>query len=81
MEEPFLGMINLFPYTFAPQGWLECAGQTMSIMQNQALYSLIGVKFGGDGRTTFMLPNLSGAMPIPEMKYYIATEGLYPQRS
>ncbi|HEX3022557.1 MAG TPA: phage tail protein [Lachnospiraceae bacterium] len=80
MYDPFLGMIELFPYEFAPEGWLECAGQTLQIMQNQALFSLIGIKFGGNGTSTFMLPDLRKAVPVTGMKFCIATQGLYPQR-
>lgn len=58
----FLGEIRLFPYAAIPKGckWVPCDGQLMPIMQNQALYSLLGVKFGGDGKTNFNLPNLNG---------------------
>lgn len=79
--DTFIGTIMLFPYTFAPMGWLSCEGQVLNINQYQALYSLIGQQFpGGNGSTTFALPNLRGAEPIPNMKYYIAMEGLYPTR-
>ena len=76
-----LGEITLFPYTFAPMGWMSCEGQIITIAQNQALYSLIGNTYGGNAaQGTFALPNLRGAEPLPNMKYYIATEGIYPQR-
>ncbi|QNU67727.1 tail fiber protein [Ruminiclostridium herbifermentans] len=75
-----LGGIALFPYNFTPIGWLPCEGQTLYIQQYQALYSLIGNKYGGNGTTTFALPNLKGAEPLPGMKYFIATEGIYPSR-
>ncbi|SFR75366.1 phage tail protein [Anaeromicropila populeti] len=81
MEEPFVGMIELFPYDFVPEGWALCAGQAMSIMQNQALYSLIGVKYGGNASTTFNLPDLRNAVPIPGMRFCISMQGLYPVRS
>ncbi|MDK8182737.1 tail fiber protein [Paenibacillus sp. UMB4589-SE434] len=64
MSEPFLAEIRLFPYGFAPKGWLPCEGQILNINTNQALYSLLGVTYGGDGRTTFALPNLKGRVPI-----------------
>ena len=81
LMDTFIGTIMLFPYTFAPMGWLSCEGQVLNINQYQALYSLIGQQFpGGNGSTTFALPNLRGAEPIPNMKYYIAMEGLYPTR-
>lgn len=79
--DPFVGQIKLFPYDFQPRGWMACAGQLLSIQQNTALYSLIGTKFGGDGRTTFALPNLQGAEPQPGTLYYIALWGIFPSRS
>ena len=62
--DPFLGEIRLFACTFAPQGWAACNGAVMAISQFSALYSLLGTQFGGDGRTTFALPNLSGAAAL-----------------
>lgn len=79
--DALLGSIYLFPYNFTPWGWMSCEGQILQITQNSALYSLIGNNFGGDGRTTFGLPNLKGAEPLPTMKYYMATAGIYPTRS
>src|SRR6266568_2255274 len=64
MLEPFLGEIILVPYNFAPQGWAFCEGQLLSIAQNTALFSLLGTTYGGDGRTTFALPDLRGRVPI-----------------
>ncbi|TME00759.1 MAG: phage tail protein [Chloroflexi bacterium] len=64
MPEPFIGQIILVPYTFAPTGWAFCAGQLLPIAQNTALFSLIGTTFGGDGQTTFALPDLRGRVPI-----------------
>lgn len=58
MVECYLGEIRLFPTAWAPQGWLRCEGQTLQISQYQALYSLIGTQFGGNGTSTFMLPDL-----------------------
>ncbi|HIQ35269.1 MULTISPECIES: phage tail protein [Acinetobacter] len=58
--DPYLGEIILVPYTFVPQGWAACNGQLLSIAQYQALFSLLGTTYGGDGRTTFALPNLGG---------------------
>lgn len=52
----------------------------MSISQNTALFSLLGTNFGGDGRTTFALPDLRGASPVPNVDYYIATQGVFPSR-
>ena len=64
MSEPFLGEIKIFPFNFAPRGWALCNGQLLPINQNQALFSLLGTMYGGDGRTTFALPNLQGRTPI-----------------
>jgi microcystin-dependent protein len=64
MSEPFLGQLLLVPYNFAPRGWQFCQGQTVAISQNSALFSLIGTSFGGNGTTTFQLPNLQGRVPI-----------------
>lgn len=61
--EPLLGEIKLFPGNFAPDGWYTCEGQTLSISQNTALFSIIGTTYGGDGMTTFKLPDLRGAFP------------------
>ena len=62
--EPFIGQIQLFPYNFAPRGWAFCDGQLLPISQNTALFSLIGTFYGGDGRTTFALPDLRGRVPV-----------------
>ena len=64
MSEPFLGQICTFPYNFAPRNWAFCQGQIMSIAQNTALFSLLGVTYGGNGQTTFGLPDLRGRAPI-----------------
>ena len=83
MEEGvYIGEIRLLAFPFVPVGWAACEGQFLNIMSNQALYSLIGTLYGGDGRTTFALPNLKGAEPVTGgMKYYIAIQGLYPMRN
>ena len=60
MSEPFLAQVQIFPYNFAPRGWAFCNGQLLPIAQNTALFALIGTIYGGDGRTTFGLPNLKG---------------------
>ena len=62
--EPFIGQIILFGGNFAPRGWAICEGQLLPISQNQALFSIIGTTYGGDGRTTFALPDLRGRAPI-----------------
>jgi microcystin-dependent protein len=78
--EPFVGQIQLLPYNFAPMGWDFCEGQLLRISSNSALYSLIGTMYGGDGTTTFALPNLKGKEPAPNMRYCIALNGIYPNR-
>jgi microcystin-dependent protein len=78
--EPFIGQIELFPYNFAPRNWMVCTGQLLPINQNTALFSLLGTNFGGDGRTTFALPNLQGKEPAPGLQYCIAIQGIFPTR-
>lgn len=64
MSEPFLGEITPVGFNFAPRGWAQCEGQILPISQNQALYSLMGTTYGGDGRVSFALPDLRGRTPI-----------------
>jgi microcystin-dependent protein len=64
MTSPFVAEIRIFPYNFAPTGWAFCAGQLMPISQNTALFSLLGTTYGGDGKSTFGLPNLQGSAPM-----------------
>ncbi|MES2933469.1 MAG: tail fiber protein [Pseudomonadota bacterium] len=64
MAEPFLSEIRIMSFIFAPKGWALCNGQLMPINQNQALFSLLGTRFGGNGQTTFALPDLRGRTPI-----------------
>ena len=64
MAEPFLSEIRIMSFIFAPKGWALCNGQLMPINQNQALFSLLGTTFGGDGRVNFALPDLRGRTPI-----------------
>src|SRR5262245_40363309 len=66
MAEPFLSEIRIFSFGFAPKGWALCNGQLLPINQNQALFSLLGTTYGGDGRVNFALPNLQGRVPIHE---------------
>ena len=66
MAEPFLAEIRLMSFNFAPKGWALCNGQTLPINQNQALFSLLGTIYGGNGQTTFALPNLQGRVPVHE---------------
>lgn len=62
--DPYLGEIRIFAGTFAPVGWLLCNGQSLAIQEYSALFSVIGLQYGGDGVNTFMLPNLQGRVPI-----------------
>jgi microcystin-dependent protein len=64
MAEPFLGEVRMMSFGFAPKGWAPCNGQLLPINQNQALFALLGTMFGGNGQTTFALPNLQGRVPI-----------------
>lgn len=64
MSEPFLGEMKLISWNFAPKGWAFCNGQFLPINQNQALFSLLGTQYGGNGQTTFALPDLRGRTPI-----------------
>ena len=64
MPEPFLAEIRIVSFSFAPKGWAFCNGQFLPINQNQALFSLLGTTFGGDGQTTFALPNLQARAPM-----------------
>jgi microcystin-dependent protein len=63
-QTPFLGEIRAISWNFAPKGWAFCNGQLLPINQNQALFSILGTTYGGDGRTTFALPDLRGKVPI-----------------
>jgi microcystin-dependent protein len=76
---PFTAEIRLLPFGFAPHGWARCDGLTLPINQNTALFSLIGNQYGGDGKTTFQLPTLTG--PNGDQRppsYYIARQGIFP---
>lgn len=64
MSDAFVGEIELFGFNFALKGWAQCNGQTLSIQQNTALFSLIGTTYGGNGTSTFALPNLQGCVPM-----------------
>ena len=81
--DPYLGDIELFAFDFAPVNWMACEGQTLNITTNQALFTLLGNKFGGNGATTFCLPDLRNALPMQNMgmHYCIAVQGIYPSHS
>lgn len=80
--EGTIGEVRLFAGNFPPKYWAFCRGQIVSVSQNVALYSVLGNMYGGDGRTTFALPNLAG--PIEDSgdfcQYIICLQGYYPQR-
>ena len=64
MADPFVAEIRMFGFNFAPTGWAQCNGQLLPISQNTALFSLLGTVYGGDGKSTFALPNLQGSVPL-----------------
>jgi len=79
MADQFLAEIRIFPFNFAPFGWAQCNGQLLSISQNTALFSLLGTNFGGNGTSTFGLPNLQGSIPVdqgqgPGLSQYVVGE-------
>src|SRR3989441_5761674 len=63
-SDPFLAEVAIFGFDFAPIGWAQCDGQLLPISQNTALFSLLGTFYGGDGKSTFALPNLEGGVPV-----------------
>jgi microcystin-dependent protein len=69
MSSPFVAEIRIFGFNFAPKGWAFCDGQLLSISQNTALFSLLGTFYGGDGKTTFALPNLQGSSAMHTTQY------------
>lgn len=66
MADPFVAEIRIFPFNFPPKGWAFCNGQILPISQNTALYALLGTTYGGDGKSTFALPNLQGSAAMHE---------------
>ena len=74
MYQPYIGEIRLFAGTFAPAGWAFCNGQLLPIAENDALFTLIGTTYGGDGQTTFALPDLRGRIPIHQGNSFILAE-------
>ena len=76
MSESYLGEIRMFAGNFAPQGWALCNGQVLSIAENEALFALLGTTYGGDGQTTFGLPDLQGRIPVhPSTAYPRGSKG------
>jgi microcystin-dependent protein len=79
-DSPIIGQIQAFGFNYCPQGWMLANGAMLPISQNQALYSLIGTRYGGNGTTTFALPNLTGGTIGPQAQpitWCMATQGLY----
>lgn len=74
MAQPYVGEIRMFAGNFAPAGWLFCAGQLLSISENETLFQLIGTTYGGDGQSTFALPDLRGRVPIHQGNNFILAE-------
>jgi microcystin-dependent protein len=74
MSEPFIAELRVFPFSFAPKGWALCNGQVLLISQNQALFALLGTTYGGDGQSTFALPDLRGRLPIHQGNGYVLSE-------
>ena len=69
MSEPFLSEIKIMAFNFPPKGWALCNGQLLPINQNQALFAILGTTYGGDGRTTFGLPDLRGLLAEPALRH------------
>jgi microcystin-dependent protein len=80
MDE-YLGIVKLFAGNFIPRGWSRCDGTLLPINQNAALFSILGTQFGGDGITTFALPDLRKTAPLPNLTYIICLEGVFPSRN
>lgn len=83
MGDNYIGEVRALPFPFTPAGWMACQGQLLPLAQNTALFSLIGITYGGDGKNSFGLPNLA---PLPSanggtLHYCIALQGVYPPRS
>ena len=74
MSQPFVGEIRLFAGNFAPAGWLFCQGQLLPISENETLFQLIGTTYGGDGQSTFALPDLRGRLPIHQGNGFVLAE-------
>ena len=78
MSDPFLAEVRMFGGDLAPNGWAQCNGQLMPVSQNAALFSRLGTVYGGDGKTTFALPNLQAS--VPTVNCFIAMRGIFPSR-
>ncbi len=81
-SEPFIGEISMFAGSFSPRNFAFCEGQILSISQHSSLFSLLGTTYGGDGRTTFALPNLKEQeKSLNGVRYIISLKGIYPSRN
>jgi len=80
-QEYYMGQVLLVGFNFCPRGTMDADGRLLAIDQQTALFSLYGTTFGGDGRTSFGLPDLRGKEPQKGMRYCVVTQGLYPSRS
>ena len=78
--EAFIGTVQLFAFSYAPAGWYACDGAVLPIAVNQALFALIGTTYGGDGVSTFALPDLRGKAPLDGLGYYLCANGIWPPR-
>ncbi|HTW82593.1 MAG TPA: tail fiber protein [Candidatus Sulfotelmatobacter sp.] len=78
MSSPYVAEIRVFPFNFAPVSWAFCNGQLLSISSNTALFSLLGTNYGGNGSSTFGLPNLQGAVPMHTTSYSSSPLGTFP---
>jgi microcystin-dependent protein len=76
--DPYIGELSTFAFDWAPRGWMPCNGQVLQISEQTALFSLIGTTYGGDGQSTFALPNITSAPGQGHV--FIALEGVYPPR-
>ncbi len=74
MAQPYVGEIRMFAGNFAPAGWMFCEGQLLPISENETLFQLIGTTYGGDGQTTFALPDLRGRIPVHQGNGFILAE-------
>jgi microcystin-dependent protein len=74
MSQPYVGEIRMFAGNFPPAGWMFCEGQVLPISENDALFSLIGTTYGGDGQSTFALPDLRGRVPLHQGSGYVLSE-------
>ncbi len=87
MSDQFVAEIRIFPFNFAPRGWAFCNGQLLPISQNTALFSLLGTTYGGDGKSTFALPDLQGSAPLQPgqgpglSEYFLGQESAAARRS